>query len=310
MRPRVFHVSPFHLLGFAASFAMVGVCTALAIQGGSNPLSVVTVRSAASVALFAAWFAWMRRSPRLSRRDALVAVAIGLPFSANNYLINAAIGELPVPLVVLIFYTWPALTTAASWLIGKERFRWGAVAGLAAAFAGVALALNVEFTAAQARGVWFALGASVMWSVAFLLTGHHFRGRETAPATLYMTATALAIFTGLSLLTGRFAWPGTGPGWAGMAGVGGFYAFALIGLFVASNRLGPVRAGFYMNFEPVASVLLAALILGQTLAPVQLAGAALVIAALFLFRPPARPAEPPAAPVPPRSGRASPSRRS
>ena len=35
----------------------------------------------------------------------------------------------------------------------------------------------------------------------------------------------------------------------------------------------------------VASVLLAAIILGQTLSPVQLAGAALVVAALFLFRP-------------------------
>ena len=49
-----------------------------------------------------------------------------------------------------------------------------------------------------------------------------------------------------------------------------------------------MRAGFYMNFEPVASVLLAALILGQVLAPIQLAGAALVVAALFLFRPPAK----------------------
>jgi len=38
-------------------------------------------------------------------------------------------------------------------------------------------------------------------------------------------------------------------------------------------------------------VLLSALMLGQTLAPVQLAGAALVILALFLFRPPAAAAE-------------------
>jgi drug/metabolite transporter (DMT)-like permease len=52
------------------------------------------------------------------------------------------------------------------------------------------------------------------------------------------------------------------------------------------RALGPVRTGFLMNFEPIATVLLSAVILGQYLAPIQLAGAALVVAALFLFRPP------------------------
>jgi drug/metabolite transporter (DMT)-like permease len=111
---------------------------------------------------------------------------------------------------------------------------------------------------------------------------------------LYMQATALAVFVAACVATGAVHFPKTLPGWSGLAAVGPFYAFALIGLFAATARLGPARVGFFMNFEPVAAVLLAALILGQTLAPVQLAGAALVTGALFLFR----------------SGRASPSRRS
>jgi drug/metabolite transporter (DMT)-like permease len=290
-------LTPFHLLAFATSFAMVGICTALALQGGSNPLTVVTARTLASLALLVGWFVWTRVSLRVPRREVLLALAIGLPLSANNYMINAALGEIPVPLAVLIFYLWPAITTAAAWALGKERFRWRAAAGLAAAFAGVGLAVNVEFSAAQAKGVWLALGASVAWSATYLLTGHYFHGRDTRPATFYMMLTALAVFVALCALTGAVALPRTAAGWTGMAGVGLFYAFALIGLF-AAMKLGAARASFYMNFEPVASVLLAALILGQTLAPVQLAGAALVIAALFLFRPP------------PRSAPASPSRRS
>jgi drug/metabolite transporter (DMT)-like permease len=61
----------------------------------------------------------------------------------------------------------------------------------------------------------------------------------------------------------------------------------MIGLFAATVKLGPMRTGFYMNFEPIATVILSALLLGQRLAPVQLAGGALVVLALFLFRPPA-----------------------
>jgi drug/metabolite transporter (DMT)-like permease len=132
-------------------------------------------------------------------------------------------------------------------------------------------------------GVAFALAAAVTWSVTFLLMGHFYRGRDTRAPTLYMQATALAVFVAACVATGAVHFPKTLPGWSGLAAVGPFYAFALIGLVAATARLGPARVGFFMNFEPVAAVLLAALILGQTLAPVQLAGAALVICALFLF---------------------------
>jgi drug/metabolite transporter (DMT)-like permease len=114
-------------------------------------LTVVTVRTLAAIALLTGWLCYSGISLGLPRRDLAIALLIGIPLCINNYMLNAAIGEIPVPLVVLIFYTWPALTTAASWLLGKERFRWRAAAGLALAFAGVALTLNVQFTAAQAQ---------------------------------------------------------------------------------------------------------------------------------------------------------------
>jgi drug/metabolite transporter (DMT)-like permease len=276
-------LTPFHLLAFAVSFSMVGICIALALAGGSNPLTVVTARAAVTVLALAGWLRFAGLPLAMTRRDLVLATLIALPLTANNYLLNAAFGELPVPLVVLIFYLWPALTTAVSWLLGRERFRWATATGLVLAFAGVALALKVDFTAAQMKGVWYALGASLTWSATFLLIGHFFRGRDTRVPTFYMVLTALTIFIAALAISGALQLPHTRPGWIGISGTGLFYAFALIGLFTATARIGPIRAGFYMNFEPIATVLLAALILGQTLAPVQLAGAALVICALFLF---------------------------
>lgn len=277
---------PFHLLAFATSFAMVGICTALALSGGATPLTIVTLRTLGTVALFLLWFRLVGLSIALPPRERAIAAAIGIPLCLNNYLLNLAIAEIPVPLVVLLFYLWPALTTAASWLTGKERFGWMRLAGLALAFAGIALALNVDFTAAQMKGVWLALGAALAWSATFLLISHFFHGGDTRQATLHMTATAAVIFVIATMVSGGLVLPRTDVGWAGVLGVPFFYAFAMIGLFTATAKLGPMRVGFIMNFEPIASVALAALILGQRLEPVQLAGGALVVAALFLFRPP------------------------
>jgi drug/metabolite transporter (DMT)-like permease len=277
---------PFHLLAFATSFAMVGICTAIALDAGAHPLTVVMLRTIGSVALFFVCFRLAGVPLSLPPRERAIAVAIGIPLCINNYLLHLAIAEIPVPLVVLLFYLWPAITTVVSWLAGKERFGWMRLAGLALAFAGIALALNVDFTAAQARGVWLAIAGALAWSATFLLTSHFFHGRDARPVTLHMTAAAGVVFVLASLLSGIFVLPGTGAGWAGISSVPFFYAFAMIGLFTASAKLGPMRVGFYMNFEPIMAVVLAALILGQRLEPVQLAGGALVVAALFLFRPP------------------------
>ena len=265
---------------------MVGVCTGLALEAGATPLAVVTMRTLGTLALLAVYFAAARVAFCIPARQIALALAIGLPLGVNNYLVNAAMAELPVPLVVLIFYLWPGITAATSWLLRIDPFRWRGLAGLALAFAGVALALNVDFTAAQARGVWLALGAAVNWSIVFLLTGRFFRGRDTRAPTFYMMCAAATLFVAACLLGGQVAFPVTGAGWTGVAGTALFYAFAMIGIFTASARYGAMRSAFYLNFEPIAAVLLSALILGQTLAPIQLAGAALVVAALFLFRPP------------------------
>ena len=61
---------PFHLLAFAISFAMVGICTALALGGGADPLTVVTLRTLGTVALFVLWF--RLAGVRLSHRRAWI----------------------------------------------------------------------------------------------------------------------------------------------------------------------------------------------------------------------------------------------
>jgi drug/metabolite transporter (DMT)-like permease len=67
----------------------------------------------------------------------------------------------------------------------------------------------VEFTAGQAQGVWLAAGASVSWSVAFLLVGQLFERRDTRPATFYATVAALGVFLLALALTGELRFPQT-----------------------------------------------------------------------------------------------------
>lgn len=280
------HPSVFHVFLFALGYAMVGVTTGLGLEGGGSPLTIVTVRTLCVVVLLFLYCRIAGVSLALPLRDRWIACAIGVALCTNNYTLNEALGRISVPLGVLIFYTWPAMTTVYGWLTGKDRFTWRSLFGLALAFFGLALTLNVDFTIAQMTGVWLALASAVAWSVTFVMVGHQFRGRDSRATTFYMTGTAALIFIVLMAITRDWVLPATTMGWLGLVTLPLFYTFGMIGLFVATGTIGPARVGFYMNFEPVGTLVLSALILGQKLEPIQFVGATLVIAALFLFRPP------------------------
>lgn len=270
---------------------MVAICTGLALRGGSDALTIVTVRTLGVLAILALYLRAAGvavAGPKFTAHDRAVALAIGIPMAANNYTMSASLQYIPIPLAILIFYTWPALITIASWFLGKERFSGRALVATIAALAGLGLALGVDFSAAERTGVALALFSAFAWAFTALSVGHFFKGRDARPVTFWMTVTGASVFVTAVLVTREVALPHSAGGWIGLSGVAFFFAFGMIGLFTATAAIGAARAGFFMNFEPVTTLAVSSVLFGQALAPMQLAGAALVIVALFVFRPPVR----------------------
>lgn len=78
-----------------------------------------------------------------------------------------------------------------------------------------------------------------------------------------------------------------GFGW--LTGIAVVSTVGAISLFFAGlQRVGPTTASILSTAEPVTTVLLAFLVFGESLGPVQLAGGALVLLAVLAVRAPAR----------------------
>jgi len=98
----------------------------------------------------------------------------------------------------------------------------------------------------------------------------------TATATTYwLSAVALGLPVG----------PADVPAgaWFGLAGVGTVSTFIAIQAFYAgAQRVGAAQAALLSTIEPVWTIALAALLLGESLQPVQLAGGALILLGVIL----------------------------
>ena len=285
---------PWRATGFVAAtatcFALGSTLVRFAYDAGAGTLSVVTVRTSTAALGLGLLLLWRGISFRLTARERWAAPFIGVLVAGYSCATYESLEYMPVALTVLTFYTYPLFTGLFVWLTRQERFGPTGFVALPLAFLGLLLALDVsgkDFSFIGAR--WALLGAVGFTAVLVLSARLLPPTTDTRPRTFVMLLTAAATCLLTSLAT-RAVWlPVTVGGWSGLMASSLFYILGMTAIMFATSVLGAGRVALVMNVEPVASLILTFLILGEHLRPFQLVGAACVILAIFLFRPRPRP---------------------
>jgi drug/metabolite transporter (DMT)-like permease len=280
----------------AACFAGGSALAGLAFRHGTDALTVSTARTIAATLVL--WALLRLRGvpialPPAARRNALLLGSLVAFYAWSLY---QAVALMPVALAVLILYLYPLLTGMLLWAIGRERFTARGAGALGLAFLGLALALDLRGQEIGGLGVVFALGAAVGFTFQLVLSSALMSRNPAMPVTLHMLGSASVIYVVVCVGLWHFNLPRDETGWIAFGGSVACYIVGAIGLYSAIARLGPFKAALVLNIEPVDSMLFGYLLLGQIMTPVQILGAACVIAAITLGRAPQRaPAQNPAA---------------
>lgn len=277
----------------ATTFALGSTLIRFAYDAGAGTLTIVMTRTSVAAAGLALVLAVQRVKLRLDRREAWAAPLIGLCLAGYSGAFYMGVATMPVALAVLTFYTYPLITGLFAWLTGQERFGPTGMIALPLAFLGLLLALDISGGSFSIVGAgWSELGAFGFSAVLILSALLLPRRSDTRPRILVMLATASAACIVATLASGEVWFPTTALGWAGLLGSALCYAVGMTAVLFAAAVLGAARVAVVMNVEPIASLVLTFLVLGDRLRPIQLAGALLVVAAIFLFRPRASGAAP------------------
>src|SRR3954453_4242009 len=271
-----------------AAFGAMAIFGKLAYGEGATVGTLLAVRfSLAAVVFWAIGLAAggrVRELRGLGRRDAGIAIGLGACcYALQAGCFFAALTRIDASLLSLMLYTYPTIVAVAAVALGRERIARRRVAALALASAGLVCVVAGAGTGAiDAVGAVLGLTAACVYTT-YILVGEGVAGRM-APMTLsaiVCTGAAVSLTAGGSLL-GEFR-PGalSVAGWGWLVCLGGVSTVAAISLFFAGlRRVGPTPAWILSTVEPVVTVALAAVVFGELLSPVQIAGGMLVIAAV------------------------------
>jgi len=253
--------------------------------------TAVTVRSVGTALVVGALLLIQRVPLTLNARQRKALPLIGALVAVQSLCLYSAVARLPVALALLVFNSFPLMTVLWARVLYQHRPERTVLIAMPVILLGLVLALDVLGAASGlgAAGQWhqigagvaFALGAAATFGLALVLTQHEAGGLDGRLRT-FATMAIVGLLAGAAALAGGgLALPRAAPGWWGLALLTLLYGTGITLLFTVLPRLGVVGNSAIMNVEPVFALILAWLVLGQAVAPVQVAGALVVVGAVI-----------------------------
>ncbi len=273
------------------------VATRLVI-GESDPVSLAFYRYVIGAVCLAPVliFAWPQGG--LRRKDYLqIAILGAIFFGFFPWAFNASLQYIPAARGAIGLATIPIQTLIVAVLFGRENLSRWKVISVILAFAGIALVFGPA--ALEVSGHNYLLGDSLMLLGAFSAAIYSVFARATLVHLGPLFVTALAMLCGALVLAplslsgfgaaaGGLSWPEfSTAGWLAVLFLGTFGGAIQFSLFTWALRwLPPTRTVIYLTLNPVSAMLLAALLLDETVTLILIAGLALVLSGVFVANTP------------------------
>ncbi len=266
----------------AASFGVMPIFARLAYNAGAEPITVLFLRfTIAAVVMNLIMILRRTAYPRgLVLLELILLGAIAYVGESLAYFL--ALKMASAGLVALLLYIYPALVTALSAIFLKEHLTRVKIVALFIALSGTALTLRIS-GGGSLMGILLGIAAAVDYAI-YILLGSRIvrRSGPMASTTVIITSTA-GVYVGIVAIHGT-TYPTTSTGWIAIIAIALISTvLAFVTFFTGLKRIGPTTTSTLSTFEPIVAVVLAAIVLGETISPIQILGGILILAAVVLL---------------------------
>ena len=275
-------IGVFLILISGISFGAAAIFARVAYEAGTNPITLLFLRfGIASICMI--FMMLIRRLP-LPRGEILFGLVLmgALGYVGQSFCYFTALTLISAGLVALLLYLYPAILTLLAIIILKEPISRIKILALVLALIGTILTIG-PIGGGRPLGIILALGGAFIYSIYILVGSKITRpGTATQSSTVIITSAAV-VFAGIIAVRGA-SFPTTFFGWSSASALALISTVLAIVTFLAGlERVGPINAATLSTVEPVVTVILAALILRETLTLLRIVGGLMIILAVIIL---------------------------
>ena len=275
----------------SVGFSARGVIIKLAYPYGVDPVTLLALRMIFSAPFFAvmALFAQRDAAP-LTRAQWQMVIVLGfIGYYLSSYLSFLALGYIAAALERLLLYLTPTIVLLISAALMKHPIRRHHLAALALTYGGIVLVLSDQLliatdSVAVLTGSSLALISALTYAVYLVASGSIIPSIGAARFTAYASGTACGFVILQFLLVRDLAALDLPMPVYGYGAIMAIFSTVLPLWMMAEGvrRIGANQSSLLSSIGPVATIVLAAILLDESISIVQVCGAALVLGGVWL----------------------------
>jgi drug/metabolite transporter (DMT)-like permease len=272
----------FFIIISAIAFGAIAIFAKTAYSAGSDPISLLFFRfSIASLVMVPLMIARNIPFPRGRTLFGLMLMG-GIGYVGMSFCYFTALTMASAGLVAILLYLYPAIVTILSAFLFKESIKGLKILALILALAGTVLTIGPS-GGGRPLGIALAMTAPFIYS-AYILAGSKFTKHAGVLSTSTVVILSASVVFGLLALIEGLNLPRTLVGWGSVLAIAlGSTVIAVNTFFAGLERVGPTNASILSTFEPVTTVILAFLFLGEEIGPMRIIGGVLILVAVILL---------------------------
>lgn len=269
----------------SAGFGTLAIFGTVAVEIGLNTTTLLSFRFAVGTALLWIGLGLRDRAHLPSGRQLRIALGLGVLYAAFSGLFFWGLLFVPAGVAGITFYTFPVYVYALSVTLLDERLSARKLGALALALAGVFLIVGGDGSEVDLVGVGLVLLAA--FGNACYITGSRAALASIEAGVLAGTAlTGTAVsFLGFGLVSGRLFVPAGVDQWLVVLGIAVIGTALPLFLYISGlERIEASRASVISTSEPVVTVALGIILLGEVLTPAVVVGGVLVLSGVVVIQ--------------------------
>lgn len=268
----------------AAGFGTLAIFGRFAARAGIPIQTLLAYRFLLATPLVWGLLSWRGRLRFLRGRPLALALALGVVgYAAMSGLFLWGVELTTAGLAGILLYVYPAIVLAFAVAFLDERVTRQTVLAVAVALVGVVLVSGGQPSGVNPLGVGVLLLAAVVYAAYITLSRVVLDEIDATTLTAHVIPGAGVTFLASSLASGQARVPATPGQWGIVAGIAVLStAVPILSFFLAIEAIGASRTSVVSTFEPVFTVALGALLLGEAVTPATVAGGLAVLAGVVL----------------------------
>jgi drug/metabolite transporter (DMT)-like permease len=272
------------LLMSALGFSIAMLFANMAYKDGIDVHTTNAVRYLATIVLLFLFQRIRGKKLGLPPRERYTSLALGISVFMMGFGYLGATQYIPISLAVLLFYTFPVFVAVTARFTENEPITAIRLIAIIIAFVGLGLAMEIHsFTDLNWHGVAFGFLSSLGCAIFVIVSSLSMRSADPQAVNFHCLAAGTVFFAAFLFFTGGPTGVLTFSALSKLCVSSLAIAVGYVTLFTGLDIIGPVKTSMLLNVEPILTIILAAILLGERLSSIQLIGAAFVILAIILI---------------------------